>query len=160
MICTHLHLVRLFWNQVFTWASVIFKDFASADLQFHEIIFTMSTAFTQIFHGNLTDIKCIIFKNYHSLNFTKNGYLRWLTLANNMSLNNWHIQKQRVEVCFKMCQIWQNCLSWKTRLFNFTIKTQLAHSSPISYFALFFLNAQLFLPFSRSQVFLPVKPLL
>ena len=28
----YLHLVRLFWNQVLTWASVIFKALASADL--------------------------------------------------------------------------------------------------------------------------------
>ena len=29
---TDLHLVRLFWNQVLTWASVIFSNFASAAL--------------------------------------------------------------------------------------------------------------------------------
>lgn len=29
-ITTHLHFVRLFWNHVFTWASVIFKPRANA----------------------------------------------------------------------------------------------------------------------------------
>ena len=45
-VLAYLHLVRLFWNQVFTWASVILRLFASVALSVEAKYFCLWNRFS------------------------------------------------------------------------------------------------------------------